>query len=197
MRRLLLRSGRAGQRLLVVFTESLGVGLAVRIKELLTALLPRRFEFRRRDVPVRPTFHDHGAQVLTELFYCRPTEEPISVIDLVDDEAGREYDHMRDHRIVRRIGVFGDVEILLNYAPRIREERPMRADAAAKFVGLYDVVGADRNQPAITNLHFAVKLDKSLSLPTILRAVAAAAQDDDHRILSLQLRELSALCGVV
>src|SRR5271157_3695861 len=104
---------------------------------------------------------------------------------------------MRDHGIVRGVGVFGDVEILLYNAPRIREERPMRADTAAKFVGLYDVVGADRNQPAITNLHLAVKLDKSLSLPTILRAVAAAAQDDDHRILSLQLRELSALCGVV
>src|SRR5271165_1296261 len=104
---------------------------------------------------------------------------------------------MRDHGIVHGIGVFGDVEILLNNAPRIREERPMRADTTAKFVGLHDVVGADRNQPAITNLHLAVKLDQSLSLPTILRAVAAAAQYDDHRILSLQLRELSALCGVV
>ena len=73
----------------------------------------------------------------------------------------------------------------------------MRADTAAIFVGLHDVVGADRNQPAITNLHLAVKLDKSLSLPTILRAEAAAAQYDDHRILSLQLGELPAFRRVV
>src|SRR5271166_2398729 len=140
MRRLLLRPGCAGQRKLILFTESLDVGLAVRIKELLAALLPRSLKLGRGDVPVRPTFRADGAQVLTEFFYCRSTEEPVSVIVLIDDEAGREYDYMRDHWIVRRIGVFGDVEILLNYAPGIREERPMRADAAAKFVGLYDVV---------------------------------------------------------
>ena len=37
---LLSRSGRAGRSKLLLFTKSLGVGLAVRIKELLAALLP-------------------------------------------------------------------------------------------------------------------------------------------------------------
>jgi hypothetical protein len=48
---------------------------------------------------------------------------------------------MRDHGIVEGIGVFGDVEILLDRAARIGQERPVRADAAAIFVGLADVVG--------------------------------------------------------
>jgi hypothetical protein len=42
--------------LLILFTERSVVRFAVRIKELLAALLPRRFEFGRCDVPVRPTF---------------------------------------------------------------------------------------------------------------------------------------------
>src|SRR5271167_1140158 len=107
MGRLLLRSRRAAHRRLILFTESLDVGLAVRIKELLAALLPRSLKLGRGDVPVRPTFRADCAQVLTELFYCRSTEEPVSVIDLVNDEAGREHDHMWDHGIVPRIGVFG------------------------------------------------------------------------------------------
>jgi hypothetical protein len=98
---------------------------------------------------------------------------------------------------VHGISVLGDVEILLNNAPRIREERPMRADTHAILVGLREIVGADRHQAAITNLHLAVELDKSLSLPTIFRAETAAAEDNDHRISSLQLGELSAFCRVV
>jgi hypothetical protein len=49
-----------GPTLLILFTQSLDVGFAVRIEEFLTALLPRRFEFRRCDVPVRPAFLANG-----------------------------------------------------------------------------------------------------------------------------------------
>jgi hypothetical protein len=52
---------------------------------------------------------------------------------------------MGDHRIVERIGVFGDVEIFLDDAPHVREERPVGADAAAILVRLRDVVGANRD----------------------------------------------------
>src|SRR5271155_2299322 len=44
--------------------------------------------------------------------------------------------------------VFGDVEILLNKAPRICKERPIRADTAAIFVGLRDAVYGDRERAA-------------------------------------------------
>jgi hypothetical protein len=42
--------------LLILFTESLDVRFAVRIEEFLAALLPRRFECGRCDVPVRAAF---------------------------------------------------------------------------------------------------------------------------------------------
>jgi hypothetical protein len=42
--------------LLILFTDSLGVSFAVRIKEVLAALLPRRLQFGRCDVPVWPAF---------------------------------------------------------------------------------------------------------------------------------------------
>ena len=59
---------------------------------------------------------------------------------------------MRDHWIVERIGVFGDVEVFLDLTPRVGEERPMGADSCAIFIRLGDIVGADRDQPAIGNL---------------------------------------------
>ena len=46
--------------LLLLFTESLDVRFAVRIEEFLAALLPRRSEFGRCDVPVRPAFLGNG-----------------------------------------------------------------------------------------------------------------------------------------
>jgi hypothetical protein len=72
--------------LLILFTESLDVRFAVRIEEFLAALLPRRFEFGRCDVPVRPAFFGNGAQILTEIFHGGPTEEPIAVVDIINDK---------------------------------------------------------------------------------------------------------------
>jgi len=46
--------------ILILFTESLDVCPAVRIEEFLVALLPRRFEFGRCDVPVRPALLGDG-----------------------------------------------------------------------------------------------------------------------------------------
>ncbi len=48
------------QTLLVLFSDSLGVGFAVRIEEFLAALLPRRLEFGRCDVPVWSAFFGNG-----------------------------------------------------------------------------------------------------------------------------------------
>jgi hypothetical protein len=58
----------AGTPLLVLFTDGLGVGFAVGIEKFLTALLPRRLEFGRCDVPVRPAFLGSGTKVLAEFF---------------------------------------------------------------------------------------------------------------------------------
>ena len=100
---------------------------------------------------------------------------------------------MGDHRIVGGIRVFGDVEIFLDDTPRVREEGPVSADAAAIFVRLGDVVGTDRDNAAIADLHLAMELEKSFGLSAVLGAECAAAEDKDHRILILQLGELAAL----
>jgi hypothetical protein len=107
------------KRLLILFTESLDIGLAVRIEKFLAALLPRRFEFGGCDVPVRPAFLGNGTQVLAEIFESGPAPEPVAVVDLIDDETGLEDNHMGDHGIVGRIRIFGDVEIFLDDTPRV------------------------------------------------------------------------------
>jgi hypothetical protein len=104
---------------------------------------------------------------------------------------------VRDHGIVSRVGVFGDVEIFLYHTSRIGEESPVSADSAAIFVGLGDIVGADGDQPAIGNLEFAVKLDQQLGLSAVLGAIASAAEHENHRMLPLQFGELPAFRGVV
>jgi len=62
-----------------------------------------------------------------------------------------------DHRVVSRVRVLGDVEVLLDHPAGVGEERPVRPDSAAIFVGLRDIVGADRNEPAVANLHLPVE----------------------------------------
>jgi cytochrome bd-type quinol oxidase subunit 2 len=62
--------------LLLLFTESLAVRFAVRIEEFLAALLPRRFEFGRCDVPVRSAFLGNGAQILAEIFQSGQSHWP-------------------------------------------------------------------------------------------------------------------------
>jgi hypothetical protein len=183
--------------LLILFTESLDVRFAIRIEEGLAALLPRSFEFGRRDVPVRPAFPGNGTQVLAEIFESGPAEEPVAIVDLINDKAGLEDNHVRDHGIVNRISVFGDVEIFLDDTPRVGEERPVGTDSTTIFIRLCDIIGANRDKPAIGNLELTMELNEPFGLPAVLGAETSAAEDENHRMLSLQLGELPAFRGVV
>jgi hypothetical protein len=71
------------------------------------------------------------------------------------------------------------------------------ADAATIFVRLGDVVGTDRDKPAIANLHLTVEFKKPFSLSAVLGAETAAAEDEDHGLLALQLGELPTFRRVV
>ena len=93
---------------------------------------------------------------------------------------------MRDHRIVVRIRVFGDVEIFLDDTPHVGEERPVGTNPAATFIRLNDIVGADRDKSAIANLELTMKLDKPFGHPAIPGAITPAAEDQNHWILPLQ-----------
>ena len=136
----------------MLFTDSLGIPPAVRVKQFPAALLPRRPEFGRRDVPVGPALLRNGTQILAQIFHSGPTEEPVALVDLVDNETGLKDDRMGDHWVVAGISVFGDVEVLLHDPPRVGEEGPVGANPVPIFIGLGDVVGADRDEPAIADL---------------------------------------------
>jgi len=98
---------------------------------------------------------------------------------------------------VERIGVFGDVEVFLHFTPRVGEERPVGVNSCAIFIRLGDIVGADRDQPAIGNLEFTMELNQPFRLPAVLGSVTPAAEDEDHGVLSLQFGEFSVFRGVV
>jgi len=73
----------------------------------------------------------------------------------------------------------------------------MSADTGAILVRLSDVVGADRDKPAIGDFELAMQFNEALRLPAILGTIATAAENEDHRILSLQLGELPTRRRVV
>jgi hypothetical protein len=98
---------------------------------------------------------------------------------------------------MERISVFGDVEIFLDDTPRVGKERPVGIDSAAIFIGLRDIVGANRDQPTIGNFELTMELNKPLSLSTVLGTETSAAEDENHRMLSLQFGELPAFRGVI
>jgi hypothetical protein len=102
-------------------------------------------------------------------------------------KVGLEDDHMRDHRIVGRICVFGNVEIFLDDTPRVRKEGPVSANSTAKLIRLGDIVSADRDKPAIADLELAMEFGEALMLSAVLGTVASTAEDENHRVLSLQL----------
>ena len=182
---------------LILLTESLDIRSTVRIEEFLAALLPRRFEFLRCDVPVRPAFLGDGSQVLAEIFHSGSAPEPVAVVDLVNHKAGLEDYHVRDHGIIDWIRVFGDIEVLLDHTTCVGEERPVGTHSAAIFIRLSDIVGANRDKPAIGDLELAMEFHESFSLPAILGAEGPAAEDENHRMLSLQFGELTAFRRVV
>src|SRR5471030_2605692 len=182
---------------LILFTDRLGVRPSVWVKELLSALLPCRLELGRRNVPVRTTFLRHCTQVLAQFFHSGSAEKPVAVVDLVDDETWFEDDRVGDHRIVAWVGVFGDVEVLLHGTPWVRQEGPVGAHSAAEFIRLGDVVGTDCDQPAIADLELTMQLNKPFMLAALLGTETSAAQDQNKRLLFLQLRELPVFAGVV
>jgi hypothetical protein len=183
--------------LLVLFVERLNIGLAVWIKDRLALLAPGRFQRWRGDVPVGAAFLADRPQILPKLFHCRTAEIPVAVIDLMDDKAGLQHEDVRNHRIVNGIGIFGDVEIFLNDAPGIAEKWPVGADAAAVLIRLGDIVCADGDEPAIADLHLTVELQQAFGVSPIFRAERAAAEDEHHWIIALQLSKPSMPGGMI
>src|ERR1700730_14710302 len=115
-------------RRLLLLLKYLPVGLAIRTKAAAFPPFPVGLEFGCRDIPVRTAFSQHDPQVLPKLLDSGSAKEPVAVVDLEHHETRFEDDDMRNHGVVLRVRVLGDVEILLNLASRIGQEGPMRAD---------------------------------------------------------------------
>ena len=69
---------------------------------------------------------------------------------------------MWNHRIVQGIRVFSNIEIFLNYTPRVGQERPVGANSTSKFIRLDDVVRSNCDESAIRNLELTVELNETL-----------------------------------
>src|SRR6266478_5275023 len=80
---------------LLLFSKYLRVALPVRIEALLLAVDPGRFQLGTGEVPIRAAFLQDRPQIRSQLFDGRSAKEPISVINLVNHEAGFEYDGVR------------------------------------------------------------------------------------------------------
>jgi hypothetical protein len=50
-------------------------------------------------------------RILAEICNRGPAEEPISVVNLINDKTGLEDDDVGNHGIVGRIDIFGEIEI--------------------------------------------------------------------------------------
>ena len=86
---------------------------------------------------------------------------------------------------MERIGVFGNVEVFLDFTRWVGEERSVGADAGAVFMRLRDIVSADRDQPAIGNLEFTMELNQPFRLSAVLGSVTPSAEDEDQGVLFL------------
>src|ERR1700741_1582305 len=104
---------------LPLFAEDFDVGFAVGVEAVFFASGPGGFQVGGGDVPVGAALFQDRAQVLAQFFVGGTAEEPVAIIDLVDDEAGFQDDDVRDHRIVLGIGVLGDIEVFLHDAARV------------------------------------------------------------------------------
>jgi hypothetical protein len=138
-----------------------------------------------------------GTEVLTEVIHSRSAEEPIAVVDLVYDEAWFQNDDVRNHWIVVRISVFGDIQILLNGSAHIGKKRPVSTNACTVLVRNSDVVCANGHETAISHFQFTMQLDEELCLPTILGTKTSAAEHENQGVLTLELGELAAFGSVV
>ena len=64
----------------------------------------------------------------------------------------------------------------------------MSTDAGAVLVRQSDIVGADRDQTAISNFHLTVQLDQEFGLPAVLGTKTSAAEYQNHGMRALQFR---------
>ena len=153
------------------------------------ARVPGLAESRGAQVPVGADLARHGAQVVPEVDDRRAAPEPVAVVDAVDHEARLEHERVRDHRVVLGVGVLLNVEVLLNRSVRVGEEGPLGADRRTELLERVVVVGRDRGDLGVRHGDLRVERGELQMLLVLLRAVVAAREREDQRVVALQLAE--------
>ena len=88
-------------------------------------------------------------------------------------------------------------EVLGDVTAGVGQERPLGADGVPELVGLEDVVGGDGDDLGVGDADLRVVGGQLDVLLVVLRAEAAAREDQDHRVDPLQLAEPAPGLGVV
>ena len=147
--------------------------------------VPGFAESRSFQIPVRADLAGHGPQITPEVVDRGPPPKPIAVIDAVDDESRLEHERMRNHRIVLRVGVLRDIEVLLNRSIGVGEEGPLGAQRRAEFLQSVMVIGGDRDNLRVRHSDLQIKSDEIAMLLVFFRAVVPARKRQDQRIVAL------------
>src|SRR3954465_10144822 len=128
------------------------------------------------EVPVGTDLARHRPQIVPQVDYRGASPEPVAVVDAVDDEPGLEHERVGDHRVVFGVGVLLDVEVLLDAALRVREERPLGADRSAELLQRVMRVGGDRDDPGVGHGDLGIEGGELEVLLVRLWAVVAARE---------------------
>jgi len=152
------------------------------------ARVPSLAESRSPQIPVGADLARRGPQVMPEVDDRRPAAEPIAVIDAVDDQSGLEHECVRNHRIMLRVGILRDVEVLLNRSFGVGEEGPLGpADARNSWRVWWSPV--EIVAICVCHSDFRIKRGKFQMLLARLRAVMAARKRQDQGISALEFAE--------
>ena len=115
----------------------------------------------------------------------------------MDDESRLEHECVRNHRIVLRVGIFRDVEVLLNGSAGVGEEGPLGAHRRAELLESVVVVGGDRGNLGVCHSNLRIKCGKIQVLLVFLRAVVAARKRQDQGIIALEFAEFARYARVI
>jgi hypothetical protein len=107
----------------------------------------------------------------------------------VDDEARLQHQRMRDHHVMLGVGIFRDVEIVLNLPFLVEKKGPVRAKLLTHVVRRVPVVGGDGDKAREADDKLGMKADQLAVMMPILGAEGAARQHEHHRVVALQIRQ--------
>ena len=96
-----------------------------------------------------------------------------------------------------RVGILGDVQVLLNRSFGVGEEGPLGAHRCAELLKSMVVIGGDGGNLGVGHGDFRIKRGKLQMLLVFFRAVVAARQRQDQWIIALQFAQPARCAGVI